>query len=562
MTPTDPSAASVIRLLLVEDDPQDARFFQSVLRRADGALFEITHVGSIAAACDVVARGETDLIMLDLGLPDATELDGLTRLQRYASEIPIIVLTARDDEALATESLHRGAEDYLVKGSVDRPGMLRAIRYALERHRGIRDLARVTRELQMANGTLERLTLLDPLTELLNRRGLQQALSGLIEKVRNQTEDVLVLLIDIDEFKKVNDTFGHAVGDVALKEVARKLKTCIRLVDFAARLGGDEFMLLMPHARTEDAMRVAERARLAVASTRIQHSDGVVQMTASIGAMMLRPDTPSVDEVLSRAHSLLMRSKDGRNRVSYDGQQFDDSDHRTDAQSEMCESLAMGRNLLTVKQPIKRLLDEETVGYEFLSRYSNGKFEMPDNFFRLCSERNVLTLVDHQCLRHALRAAAQLPDNSRFHVNLFPSTMLAIPTEHIVECFPDPIPPRKFCLEISEQQIIGDPSYLLPSVRALKEAGILIAIDDVGFGNSSVESLILLEPDVMKIDKRCVIGLASDPSRIEQLTRYLKLARSFGAEIVAEGIEQPEELAILQELGVELGQGFLWGRPA
>jgi diguanylate cyclase (GGDEF)-like protein len=561
MSPTE-TAVSVTRVLLVEDDPQDARFFQSVLRRSDGSSFEITHVGSVGAACDVVAHAETDLIMLDLGLPDASELDGLTRLQRYASEIPIIVLTARDDEALAIEALHRGAEDYLVKGSVDRHGLLRAIRYALERHRGVRDLARVTRELQMANGTLERLTLIDPLTELLNRRGLQQALSGLVEKVRNEDEEVLVLLIDIDEFKKVNDTFGHAVGDVALKEVARKLKTCIRLVDFAARLGGDEFMLLMPHARTEDAMRVAERARLAVASTRIQHSDGVVQMTASIGAMMLRGDTPSVDEVLSRAHSLLMRSKDGRNRVSYDGQQFDDSDQRTDAQSEMCESLAMGRNLLTVKQPIKRLLDEETVGYEFLSRYSNGRFETPDNFFRLCSERNVLTLVDHQCLRHALRAAAQLPENSRFHVNLFPSTMLAIPAEHILECFPDPIPPRIFCLEISEQQIIGDPSYLLPAVRALRKAGILIAIDDVGFGNSSVESLILLEPDVMKIDKRCVIGLAADPTRIEQLTRYLKLARSFGAEIVAEGIEQPQELAILQELGVELGQGFLWGRPA
>jgi diguanylate cyclase len=562
MTTTE-SALSVIRLLLVEDDPQDARFLQSSLRRSDGGPFEIAHVGTVADACVFATRGQTDLILLDLGLPDATELDGLTRLQRCVPEIPIIVLTARDDRALALEALHGGAEDYLVKGSVDRDGLLRAIRYAVERHRGIRDLARVTRELQQANGTLERLTLLDPLTELLNRRGLQQALSSLIEKVRNENEDVLVLLIDIDEFKKVNDTFGHAVGDVALKEVARKLKTCIRLVDFAARLGGDEFMLLMPRARTADAIRVAERARLAVASTRIQHSDGVVQMTASIGAMMLGPDTPSVDEVLSRAHSLLARSKDdGRNRVSYAGQQFDDSHQRLDAQRDMCESLALGRHLLTVKQPIKRLSDEETVGYEFLSRYSNGVYEAPDNFFRLCSERNVLTLVDHQCLRHALRAAAELPENCRFHVNLFPSTMLAIPAEHILECFPDPIPPRTFCLEISEQQIIGDPSYLLPSVSALRDAGILIAIDDVGFGNSSVESLILLEPDVMKIDKRCVIGLAGSSSRVEQLTRYLKLARSFGAEIVAEGIEQPEELAILQDLGVELGQGFLWGRPA
>jgi EAL domain-containing protein (putative c-di-GMP-specific phosphodiesterase class I) len=224
--------------------------------------------------------------------------------------------------------------------------------------------------------------------------------------------------------------------------------------------------------------------------------------------------------------------------------------------------LAKGKNLVTVKQPIFRLKDESPIGYEFLSRYSNGVFEMPEVFFRLCSERNILTLVDHHCLRHALRAATALPGYARFHVNLFPSTMIAIPVEHLLASFPQPIPPGSYCIEISEQQIIGDPSYLLEPVRALRKAGILIAVDDVGFGNSCLESLILLEPDILKIDKRCITGLARDRERIESLRRYLTLSNTLKCETIAEGIETREDVNVLRDLGVEYGQGFLWGRPA
>jgi len=132
----------------------------------------------------------------------------------------------------------------------------------------------------------------------------------------------------------------------------------------------------------------------------------------------------------------------------------------------------------------------------------------------------------------------------------------------LLETFPVPLPQGTFCLEISEQQIIGDPSYLIEPVRALRAAGLLIAIDDVGFGSSCLESLVLLEPDVLKIDKRCVIGIARHPERAAHLRRYLGIARTLAAEIVAEGVETADDLAVLRDLGVELAQGFYWGRPA
>lgn len=557
------SLPKVLRLLVVEDDMQSAHALRELLESSTDPRFTIEHVTTAAAACTVVQRGGIDVVILDLGLPDATDLQALTRLDECIHEIPVIILTGQGDETLAAGALHRGAEDYLLKGALGYDSLLRSIRYAVERHRSVRDLARVKRELETANRDLERLTLIEPLTELLNRRGLQQALSREVKQLGRTSAQAAVLVVDLDDFKAINAKWGHAVGDVVLKEIGRRLRNSVRGVDYVGRLGGDEFMLLLPETEVAEITRVAERIRLAVATGVVQHSGGTVTLTASIAAMLLTPEMPAVDQLLTRAHLLLTRAKaDGKNRVVFPTSDFDDTARRLRAQADMCSNLAAGRHVLTLKQPIFRLEDQSPVGWEFLSRYSNGAFELPENFFRLCTERNVLTLVDHACLRAAVNAAMDLPPYARFHLNIFPTTLLAVPPEHLLDLFPRPLPADTFCLEISEQQIVGDPSYLLGAVGALRAAGILIAIDDVGFGSSCLESLVLLEPDVMKIDKRCVIGIDRDVNRIAHLRRYVGIARSLGCEIVAEGIETAGELEVVRSLGIEFGQGFFWGQPA
>jgi diguanylate cyclase (GGDEF)-like protein len=555
--------SSEVRLLIVEDDVASARLLRELLEPVESPRFAIRHVTTAREACEILETRGADVVLLDLGLPDAVDLEALQRLRDCVSEIPVIVLTGRADDAMALQALSWGAEDYLLKGYVDAAALIRSLRYAIERHRNVRDLAHLTRQLEVANESLERLALLDPLTDLMNRRGLQQALSREIQNLQRSVGEVAVLLIDVDDFKAVNERLGHAVGDVALREIARRLQAAVRAVDYVGRIGGDEFMLLLPEADAGEVVRIAERVRLTLATTIIQHNSGTVTLTACVAVVMLTVETPSIDELLSRMHELLARSKrEGKNRVAFDSKHFDDTERRRRAQADMCTNLSRGKHLQIVKQPIMRLSDESPVGYEFLSRYSNAIFEMPDNFFRICSERNILTAVDHFCLRRAVAASAELPPYVRFHINVFPSTLLSVPIQHLLETFPAPLPPGTFCLEISEQQIIGDPSYLIESVRALRAAGLLIAIDDVGFGSSCLESLVLLEPDVLKIDKRCVIGIAAQPERAAHLRRYLQVARTLAAEIVAEGVETAEDLAVLRDLGVELAQGFYWGRPA
>jgi len=551
-----------VRLLLVEDDPAHAAFVFALLRESAIPHFQFVRAASLGESRAIIGNGGIDLILLDLGLPDASGLDGVTQLQQSAPHIPILALTTQDNDELALTAIKTGAQDFLLKEKLDSTTLARSIRYAIERHQVRHELQTVTRQLREANENLERLALVDPLTELLNRRGLQQSLSREIENVKKQGAEVLVLLIDIDDFQRVNDNLGHVVGDMALKEMSRKIRACVRSADYVSRIGGDEFLLLMPKARASEVVRIAERIRLAISTTTIHVSTGTLQLTASIAVMMLSGETPSIDELLMHTHQILESKGGGKNRVSYGGSQFDDTARRHKSQTDMCSALSRGERLSIVRQPIIRLSDQTNAGWELLSRFTNGTLQMPDNFFRVCAEQNILTIVDHHCLKHCLSAAAALDPAARKHINLFPSTLMGIPIDHLIEQFPSDAPRETFVIEISEQQILGDAIHLEEHVQAFKRASILVAIDDVGFGKSCLENLVVLEPDIIKIDKRCTRGLSESPERRVEFARYLKVSRNLAPEVIVEGIETKDDLEVVRDLGVTLGQGFYWGMPA
>jgi diguanylate cyclase (GGDEF)-like protein len=526
--------------------------------------FELTHVTRVRSALDRLDGGGNgaDVVLLDLMLPDAAGLEGLSRVQRAAPDKPIIILTHLDDEPTAVSALNRGAQDYLIKCRLDGPTLSREIRYAIERHRFGRALQKATLELRETNAALEHLVLLDPLTELLNRRGLQRVLSREVQGIRREGSDLLAILIDIDNFKTVNDTLGYAVGDVVLKEIARKMKKALRVTDSVARIGGDEFLILLPNTRRAEGLRVAEKVRLALSGSPVELPSKPLHVTVSVGVVSVSNSTPSIDELLSQTHRVLSESKRaGKNRVSCEWAQEEPGATETDPLSVVLRDLRQGDRLRTIFQPIYNLDDEREVGYEALTRLAAGSFEMPDDFFRLSLEANILTLVDHRCFKRGVAASAKLPSTVRRHLNVFPSTLIDIPVQHLLHEFPSNAA-GQYCIEISEQQIIGDPSYLAEPVKGFRDAGILVAIDDVGYGRSCLESMVMLEPDLVKIDKACVKGIAVDGPRARSLKRLLRVAGSLGAETIAEGIECREDLEVLRELGVKAGQGYLWGVPA
>jgi diguanylate cyclase (GGDEF)-like protein len=557
------STCEKTRILLVEDNPDHAELLRTILAEGESRPFAVSEAGRVDEALEYLVREEVDVVLLDLGLPDCSGFEGLERVHETVPGTPIVVLTAMGDEAAAVRALRKGAQDYLLKGLVDYPQLARAIRYAMERHRGLRQLELATNELRSAKARLEELALLDPLTGILNRRGLQQALSREIRWAARNHSEVQALLLDLDDFKWINDTLGHAVGDVVLKELAHKLKATLRATDYLARIGGDEFLVLLPQTGSVQAREIAEKVRLTVSATPLSLSSGVVKITASLGVARVSEKTSSVDQLLSEMHFVLYRSKQaGKNRISCDRWGKHVCATADGSPSGVLQTLLRDDALRVVRQPIVRLADERVTGYEFLSRLSHEVFEGPNDFFRLCLEANILTSTDFRCFKNCIAAAASLPPHIRRHLNLFPSTMIGIPVGDLLEAFPSDRLDGTYCVEISEQQIIGDPLNLAEPVNALQQSGILIAFDDVGYGHSCLESLTLLEPDIIKIDKRCITGISTDPSRMRSLKRLLKVAASLSAEVVAEGIESREDLDLLQCLGVQYGQGFLWAKPA
>ncbi len=554
-----------IRVLLIEDNPEDTFLIKEFLspKAAADASFELEAVEQIQAGLERLKKGGIDVILLDLFLPDSRGFHSFLKVQGQAPGIPIVVMTSLNDESFATETVKQGAQDYLVKGQLNRTLLIRTIRYAIERQR-------IRRELDRTNARLEQLALNDPLTGLLNRRGLQQVLSLKFPRVSLEDPDCLALLIDLDDFKKINDALGHGVGDVVLKEIANKLKASLRATDYAARIGGNEFMILLPETRLAEGIQVAEKVRLAVSASPIYLASGAsVKVTASLGLVPLSPTTPSIDQLLTETHVTLHKSKQaGKNQVTFAARNFDTvrTDISTGISREsplagIVSELRRPSQFRSVMQPIFDLPSLAKIGYEFLSRCNLAVFEMPDDFFRVSFENKILTVVDHQCFRTCLAAAAHLSSASvQRHINLFPSTMIDIPTQHLLSEFPKH-PDGHYCIEISEQQIIGDPSYLTEPVEAFKKSGIQVAIDDVGFGRSCLESLILLEPHIVKIDKRCINGISRDPARARSLRRILNVAEALNTQVVAEGIESEEDLELLMELGVKFGQGFYLANP-
>jgi len=421
----------------------------------------------------------------------------------------------------------------------------------------------VMKDLQDANARLEQLSLLDPLTELFNRRGLQQVLSRELRLTGREGSSLLALLIDLDDFKRVNNSLGYPVGDAVLKEMAKKLASAVRATDHVARIGGDEFMVLLSRTRPVEGLRIAEKIRLAISGAPLPISpEDTVTITASLGLVEVSSKSPALDEVVSQAHLALFRSKQaGKNQVFYARQEAWTSGGRRSTLLDILATMRRGDSFRVVMQPIVRLGDLAPMGYELLSRLDVKEFETPDLFFPVALEANILTLVDHHCFRTCIVSVPSPSARGRCHVNLFPSTLINIPIQDLLEAFRGNRAHGTYCIELSERQIVGEPSYLVEPIAALKRAGILIGIDDVGFGRSSLESLIMLEPDLIKIDKRCVQGIAVDLSRARSLQRLLRLAQALETDVVAEGIESEDDFNALKNLGVTYGQGYFLGYP-
>ncbi len=289
-----------LRILLVEDNPGDARLMQEMLAETGESQISIIVTDRVAASVGCLAQGDVDLILLDLSLPDSEGLDTLRRMHSIAPTIPVIVLTGLNDEQLATQAVREGAQDYLVKGQIDQRVVVRAIRYARERHQMMMEI--------------RSLSLVDELTGLNNRRGFVTIAEEQLRLARRTGQGLAVAFVDLDGMKRINDSLGHEAGDQALLATAAILRSAFRISDVIARLGGDEFVVLAIGVNAEAISKLLCRLR----ETLDDHNARAPtepRLSFSVGVAHYDPATAtsaSVEELIAEADAAMYADKKQR----------------------------------------------------------------------------------------------------------------------------------------------------------------------------------------------------------------------------------------------------------
>ena len=408
-----------------------------------------------------------------------------------------------------------------------------------------------------SNNGLESLSTVDPVTETLNRRGIETAIWHHLARDRRTGSSMAAILLCCDDIHAIIENLGHAVGDVVLKAVAARLTATLRPSDQIARIDRDNFLVLLPDTRVAEATQVADKLRFAVSRSPLVLSPKALNINMKVAVVKAPRNTCSIEEILELARHDVRSQNTG---IDIDDTRLaGDRALATESHPADIGAAVANNRFRAVSQPIVRLIGEEVIGHELLSRGPDGALAMPVDFFRIALESNMLAAVDLSCLKACVETSRLLMPKGKLHLNLFPSTILGTPSDRLVdllECDDD----VTFCIEISEQQFIGDPACLRDHVTEFKKRGIEVSIDDVGFGRSCLETLIMLEPDIVKIDRSYVDGAAGDPHKGRLLSRLVQVSQTLGAEIVAEGIESREDLELCREYGVEYGQGWLWGK--
>lgn len=558
-----------IKILLVDDDEISREAVHRALKKG-GLNCQVQEAETLQQGRKLLETNAFDFALVDYRLPDGNGDCFIEEIrQREKGVIPAILLTAQGSEQIAVETMKKGALDYIPKGHITPELLCQSIRNGIRIYQGERALAERTAQLVLANKQLEEaniklegLTRIDPLTEVLNRRGFQEVLTRECQYASREGQYFIVLLTDLDNFKQINDTRGHDAGDIVLKEVAKRLLSKLRATDYVARIGGDEFMILLPKTSSAEGVEVAQKIRMAIAQPILWGPQGEIAITASIGMVMVEHAIRSIDELLAKTHLALARSKrSGKNRVAFDNEEEEKRWEKEKSSAQHLDLLRQKGGLHVVSQPIFQIDPMRIVGYEFFSRSHVVGFEAPDEFFRLAAEANMLSYIDCLCLENCVQSSLSLDPKLNYYLNLFPSTLLSTPVETFVKMLPAGRPAVNYCIEISERQFVGNVSDFAKTVSAIRQEGVRMVIDDVGFGHTFLESLILLSPDAVKIDRVCTSHIADDHAKRRSLERLLKVIRTLGCDIMAKGLESSDDLAVLRDLGVQFGQGFLLKSP-
>ena len=551
------SPTQAIRLALIEDSPEYALLVRHLLTGELGETITVAHCGSIEEAKPTLVEDDLDCILLDLSLPDASGLEGLKAVRARAPDVPIVVLSGEEDEGVAVQAMHEGAQDYLVKRYTDGHLLARAIRYAIERKQA---------ELELAHQATH-----DALTGLANRTVFLERLEVTLARIERRELSCAVLFLDLDRFKAVNDSLGHDVGDLLLVEAAERLRLLVRPSDTVARFGGDEFVVLCDDVEdVSDAIVVAERIGVALAAP-FHIARRELHIGASIGIAMASDRSRPAEGLVRDADQTMYAAK--RRGTSWE--LFD-----PDSRVPVTASLGLeGELRYALERDELRLhyqpeIDVHTFGVvavEALLRWEHPDRGLlpPGEFIPFAEASGLIVPIGEWVLAEACRQLARWREAGDCEASLTVNVNLSAPQladRHLPGRVKrilgeTGVEASALCLELTETAFVGDLEAAGEALGSLRALGVMLSLDDFGTGYSSLSVLDRYPLDNLKIDRSFVARLDSGERARRLFTAVVGVAGALGLRCVAEGIETEEQLRLITAAGCDAAQGFFLSRP-
>lgn len=554
----------VLRVLLIDSDEHDGSRSEAGLRQRLGDRVHVTRAHSLAQSIRELMETAFDAVVVELSVPDSSGIATLAGVRGAAPTVPVVVYSRELDDATAIRALRAGAHECLAKGDMPADTLARTLGFAIERQRRLATLeaARVEAAHRATH---------DPLTGLANRDLFLDQLDRALAFGSRYNSKTGLLFVDLDGFKVINDTMGHAKGDALLRAVSARLLACVRRSDAVARLGGDEFVVLLPDVTSRrDVSHVKETILESLQAAVELTADEALIVEASIGSAMSPLDGTTAQELLDAADCDMYREKYERRRgrmltpmagVAAVGSNDTDApeiaasvSHRRE--SRLRAALAQGE-FEVFYQPILDVVADRIVATEALLRWRDPDRGLlsPGGFMALAEDTGLIVPIGEQVLRHACASIVTWRREHgvgalRVSVNLsavqlrehgFEQRVAAILKE--TGC-----PPDALTFEITENSTMVDAEMIMETLRALKGLGLRLVVDDFGVGHASLTFLREAPVDGIKIDRRFVTQLLLDQRDQAIVSSMVRLARGLGLDVVAEGVENAEQSQRLARL--------------
>ncbi len=545
---------TVTEKILIADDDRSMRVALQNVLVSDG--YEIESVSDGVEAVRRCEQSMPGLILIDALMPNLNGFDACKKIRmlKGGKHVPILIVTALEDEKSIEQAFESGATDFIPK----------PVHFAVMRQRVSRLLKASRAEVHVRE-----LAYNDSLTGLPNRTMFIDQMNKMIKKVRSQSQMLAVLFLDLDRFKYVNDTLGHNVGDMLLKQVAERILSCVRSVDTVSRLGGDEFTLAIDGI--EDRRVVANIADKVCRKLGEPYFFGGkdIYVTASIGISMHPEDGLDVGELMKHADTAMFKAKErGGSFLFYEPEMEAVVTNKVEIEQDLRQSLDR-EELDVFYQPKYDLTTSKVMGIEALVRWNHPDKGLvgPNDFIPLAEETGLISELGLWVLITSCVQAKSWIDKGYAAIPV--SVNLSgrqLENGDIVEQVSQVLSQSGLSaqyleLEITESIIMKRPEEVILILHQLKDMGVKLSIDDFGTGYSSLNYLRKFPIDLLKIDKAFVRDIETNHEDRLIVKGIIALAKSLNLEVLAEGVETGEQQKLLEEEGCDYIQGYYIGKP-